>query len=511
MKLLIYVAGTLILLSLSSCEKRWEDHYDQRPETVDMNVWEALQQDPELSLFVQYVKEFSYDTLFQTTDVFTLFVPDNTAMNTLNENGSVTTRLLDYHISRHYIQSQNIKGKKKIQTLAEKFALFENTGRTVHFDEAEAQFESPLYQNGKYFVLDEVAMPRPNLYEYYELENPLLIDYIDSHDSIILDRELSRPIGFDENGNTVYDTVSEVFNEFEHEFFPVSEESRNKTATFVFPREEDYNAALTEMALFFGGDYQDYSDIPIDWQYEVLVPYLLEHGVFENLIEPSEFIPPPFPDTLKMKNILGDSIYVEYEPVDQALCSNGYAYNYNDFQIPDTLYKSAQRTEGESLLEQIGTTRFAWNEDVSVSSSVSFEPLREYAASASNDSVLRVPFLRGYNQDFELEFNIEALFPGKYQMIVRTQMYVGGIYDIYVNDELVLSIDYYHYAINWEMWRSVTGEWFLPEGPYNRFDCWVDKKNEYGNTKVKFVYREPGNVQNNGLVIDYIDFVPFDD
>jgi hypothetical protein len=511
MKLTRYIAGTLLLLGLFSCEKKWEEHYNSDPETVNMNVWDAIQQNPDLSLFAQYVKEFKYDTLFLSDNAYSLFIPDNNAMTALTDTGTVTASMLDYHISLHFIQSRNVQGLKRIQTLAEKFAFFENTGSELYFDEITIQVESPLYLNGKYFVIDQVALPKPNLYEYFYVENPVLTAFIDSHDSIILDKELSRPIGFDEYGNTVYDTVSEIYNLFEEKYFPVSKELRSKTATFVFPREEDYNNALTEMALALGESYQDYNDIPIDWQFDVLIPYILDHGVFENLIEPSEFIPPPPPDTLKMKNILGDSVYVEYEPVDQAFCSNGFAYNYADFAVPDTLFTGGQRIEGEWLLQQVGANKFAWLEEVNLVSDASYEPLREFGADASNDSIVRVPFQLGYTGTYELEFNVDKLFPRKYLMVVRTHMYVGGIYDIYVNDELVAEIDYYDYVRGRELWKSVTGIRYKPEGGYNRFDCWVQNNAPYGEMKVKFVYKEPGNVQSNGLVIDYIDFVPYDD
>ncbi len=511
MKLFRYIAGGFFIMILSGCEKKWEDHYQAQPETVDMNVWDAVQENPDLSLFVQYIKEFRYDTLFLTDHPYTLFVPDNEAITLLTDTGSVTRSMIDYHISVHFIQSRNISGKKKIQTFAEKFALFENTGREIYFDNIQLQFESPLYLNGKYFIMDKVAVPRPNLYEFFAIENPILTDFIDSQDSIILDRELSRPIGFDEFGNTIYDTISEIYNPFEEDFFPVREEFRSKTATMVFPKEEDYNDALTEMAQTLGEVYQDYNDIPITWQYGVLIPYLLEQGVFENMIEEHEFLQPPYPDTLKMKNILGDSILIEYEPVEQTLCSNGYAYNYLDFSVPDTLFTGAYRMEGEWLLEQIGLNKYAWYEDVTVNSDVSYAPMQEFIGTASNDSILRVSFTKGYDGDYSVEFKVETLFPRRYLMVVKTHMYMGGIYDIYVNDELVATIDYYDYVLNRELFYSVTGERYRPDGGFNRFDCWVENKNEYGNATVKFVYREPGKVLSNGLVIDYIDFVPYDE
>ena len=203
MHLKIRIIALVLAFFLSGCDKKaWDDYYNDQPETVDQNIWTVIQTDGDLSLFAGYIKEFHYDTLFNGDDPYTLFIPTNDAFNNLLDTGSITRSILDYHISRHYIQSMNVAGIKKIQTFAEKFALFERAGSSVYLDGVEMTFESPLYRNGKYFILDRVAIPRPNLYQFYAINNPVLKDYIDSKDSIILDREKSRPLGFDEDGNT---------------------------------------------------------------------------------------------------------------------------------------------------------------------------------------------------------------------------------------------------------------------------------------------------------------------
>jgi hypothetical protein len=95
-------------------------------------------------------------------------------------------------------------------------------------------------------------------------------------------------------------------------------------------------------------------------------------------------------------------------------------------------------------------------------------------------------------------------------MVIMTHMDVGGIYDVYVNDELVTTFDYYTFirlrGLNW----SVTGARYLPQGRFNKFDCWVENITEYGIAKIKFEYKGPSTmVVTNGLVIDYIEFIPY--
>ncbi|TVR69685.1 MAG: hypothetical protein EA408_12395 [Marinilabiliales bacterium] len=511
------ITGTIIsiamIFAMAGCEERWQDHYLSTPETVNENVWAAIQNNQDLTSFVEYIKENKYDTLFLSNDSYTLFIPDNEAIVRFREEDEVTTRLLDYHISRHVIQSSSITGKVKVQTLAEKFALLDNTGANLLFDDIAVSYESPLYENGKYFILSEVGFPRPNIYEYFAANNPILKSYIDDLDSIIVDMEKSRPIGFDEEGNTIFDTVAIIYNEFEEEFFPVRKEFRNRTATIVFPNEPEYNQALTEMAEFMG-TYQDHTDIPVEWQKDILIPYLLEQGVFENMIEERTFRIPTNRDTVKMKNILGDSVIIEYTVANRVICSNGYVYSYENFQVPDTLYKGAVNFEGESLLRETGINRYAWRENVTIVSDMAFTPNRDYNANASNDSLFRVAFPSRYSGTYSIEFKIRNLFPRKYLMVVGTNMNVGGIYDIFVNDELVRTMDWADYQrFRGQVLPSVTGELarrHVPRGTLNSFDAFVDNKAEYGETRVRFVYKEPGNVLLNGLALDNIMFIPYD-
>ncbi len=500
----------ITLIIMTGCEDKWNDHYNKTPETVDQNVWDAIQGNSDLSMFVEYIKQYQYDTLFLTDNPYTLFVPTNDAVTEHLQSDSITASVLDYHISVHFIQSSSIEGKRKIQTLAEKFALLDNSGSSIRFDNIVLDYESPLYRNGKYFTMQKVGHPRPNIYEFFAANNPILKDYIDAQDSIIVDRERSRPIGFDEEGNTVYDTVAIIYNEFEEEFFPVREEFRNRTATVVFPRENEYNEALTNMANYLG-TYQDYRDIPLEWQNKILIPYLLEYGVFENMIEEITFMTPTNRDTVKMKNILGDSINIDYQVEDKVICSNGYVYSYANFQIPDTLYKGSVKFEAESLVRQVGINRFAWRESARVISDRAFAPLRDFNTSASNDSLLRVSFPPNYTGAFSLEFKVRNLFPRKYLMVVGTNINLGGIYDIYVNDELVRTFDWGEYQQTFGLLWSVTREWrYIPTGTFNKFDAFVDNRADYGETRIRFVYKGPGNVLHKGLTIDNLEFIPYD-
>lgn len=499
-----WIIIALVFTGLSACDDTWNEHYGTIPETVDQNVWEVLKAESNASKFVELVEKFQLDTLFDDkyNDVYSLFVPSNEAVERFAAKQEIRVDDVAYHIARFFIQPNNINGTRKIQTYLLKFAQFENKNGELKYDGIPVTESGPLYVNGRIFYLNEMVSPKPSLYEYIAIHNPALKRYIDEQDSIILDKELSIPIGFDDEGKTIYDSVITVINKFEEEFFEVSEEFRLKTATLVFPDQALYEQALTKMAITIGSGYTTHEDISEEWQQDVLIPYLLEKGVFENQLEPAEFNR----DTLK--NILGDEVIIDYRPVNRFICSNGYAYNYSMFEVLDSLYQRPQRFEMEWLLKTLGKDRYAWMDSVKVQSDQTFVPSNNFVVTASNDSILQVAFPKGYEGQFNVEFKSKPLFPRRYLVKIRTHMDYGGIYDIYINDQLVKTFDYYDFVRSRGIIQSaVAGVRYIPEGRYNNFDFWIENITEYGRATVRFEYKGPGRAPNQGFIIDYMEFV----
>jgi hypothetical protein len=504
MRNLVYIIiAIFFVFGLAGCEEKWDEHYSDVPETINKSIWDALKADNETSEFAKLVEQFGLDSIFNHDDVHTFFVPSNEAIKQYTDTAEIKKSHIAYHILHQFIQPNNIEGKRKMQTLFLKFAQFEKSGDQYLYDGIPVSFTSPLYMNGRYFILDKVATPNPSLYEYISQNNSALKKFIDDQDSIILDKELSEPIGFDDDGNTIYDSVVTVLNRFEEEYFEVSEEMRVKTATLVFPTQGKYNQALTNMALDMG--YNTYDDIPVGWQQDVLVPFLIEHGLFSNMIEENEF------KGDSVKNILGDSVALRFEPVNKTICSNGYAYDYSEFEVLDSLYNSPLRTEGESLTDALGSDRYVWKDSVIVESDKTYRPLSLYVNGSSNDTIMRVQFDKGYEGIFNLEFKTQPLFPRKYLFVVRTNIDFGGEFDIYVNNELVRSFDYkefMRFAGGQIMPSVVSGERYVAQGRFNKFDFWVDNIIEYGRANIRFEYKGPSDTKKNGIFIDYVGYYP---
>ena len=113
---------TAFILSILGCKtENWDEHYNKQPETINTNVWEAVKSRSELSRFVELMVKYKFDTLFQSDNTYTLFVPDNNAIDKLIKSHDIGAAMLSYHISQHFIQPVDIQGKRKLQPWTKNF------------------------------------------------------------------------------------------------------------------------------------------------------------------------------------------------------------------------------------------------------------------------------------------------------------------------------------------------------------------------------------------------------
>lgn len=495
-----------ILLLITGCDT-WEEHYVDPGGNLEINLWEAISADPAFSAFVELAEQYSIDTIFETNNAYTVFVPGNEGMNSVDFDQTDPVTFLKSHIASTLFLTRNITNETKLQTLSGKFAVLKEDQDSYFFNNTLIASQSDLHYNGIYYSLEGASQPFDNLFQYVERINPSIAAYIESQDSVYLDLEKSKPVDINAQGEIIYDSVMISINLFELLYFPLSEEFRDNRATLVIPTEEQYELALDEVRSALNLDAT--FEIPKVWQYDVLIPFILDHGLFEDELAAVDF------STSKLKNIRGDSVIISYAAENMYECSNGVAYQYDDFSIPDSLYLEGYRQEGEYLAESQGLGLFAWksSEIVRITGETSFAPtLQRVNNIASNDSILFVDFGNNFTGAYDIEFRIENVFPGQYQFIWRSNPRFGGVYAVYINgeqQELPFGFDEFDLDYLRNGVVSVTGQqYFYPENGYNKLDCLATIE-EFGDVWVRLEYIGPGKNDDNGLIIDYVELVPY--
>lgn len=505
--------NTILIIIVSvvlafSCTKEWDAHFYNEEESVNVDLWDTLQTMDQYSEFVKYVKQYKLDTIIESLNTLTLFIPGNNAFKDyLQTDTAGFSETLNYHITPTYFMIRNVKDYYKLKTLEGKYAIISNQNNTYAFDGINISYTSPSYLNGKFYELDSVALPKPNLYQYISRNSNAIIKYIDTQDSIILDKEKSKPIGFNDQGQTIYDSVVTVINLYEEEYFAITQEYENITATIVVPDNESYINALNNMALLLGGSYTSYTDIPLDWQYKDLIPVLLNKGTYGGIFSPEDF------NYRRIANVLGDSILIDFEidPNSKYICSNGVVYNYKSFIVGDSLFRE-KKLEGEEVALSIGLNNFIWDDEfVTVTGNKSYQPKKLWVPAASNDTTVEVIFSQDYHGKYTPSFKLKRVFPGRYRLIWRTNYRTSGIYSVYLNDEkLILGLEAFEEFDT----RQLTTGFFSILGyklyPDSKGFCTVDARidiEEYGDVIIKFEYKGPGESSENGFSIDYLQLL----
>ncbi len=503
----IYMYSILLGIIITSCNKEWDEHYEVQNSTSSDRLWNSINENPDYSEFIKHTTNLQLDTFIKSSISKTLFIPTNEAfMEYFSGDTGGFREVMSYHLVPSFYMVSSVESKDRVYTLAEKFGLIEYLNENYYFDGNIIGYSSPLFIDGKYYEVDNVVTPKPNLYQYLKLNNKVFSNYIDTKDSVILDLEKSKPIGFNEFGETVYDSVTTVTNFFEKEYFEISDEFRDIKITMVLPGSNDYNNALDAIC----SDLQDYSsheDIPVEWQHNRLLPLLLEKGIYGGLKDPEDFL------LDRTVNIIGDSVDIDFIPDanSKVICSNGIYYNYTDFSLNFSDY-GEHTIEGESMIEPLGLGKFIWNDLADIEPEGAYNPIEQFVESASNDSAMSMVFSSGFEGDFSITFKINYVFAGDYRLVWRTNQRKTGVYSIYVNDELVKigleERDEYDTSKMIRGFFSVLGYKLYPD---KLGFCDVDANVNipaYSDVKIRIEYQSPGDdPSNNGFSMDFVKLI----
>lgn len=507
------VAIIVVVLGLFACTDQWEQHFNGFQETANQSMWDAIKKQSKYSEFVRLVEEFHLDSVFQKEESFTVFIPTNEALGTLNtESGDVKT-ILQYHFLDYVLNTINISSSRLIQTSTGKFTTIEFVNGSYNYNGVPINYSSPLYKNGNFYELAEVAYPKPNLYEYISQNTSILKEYIDSYDSILLDLNNSKPLGFNGQGQVIYDSIYQVVNYFDSLYYAVNTEDRFKGATFILFDDNQYENALDKMAQNIGNGIETASDIPKVWQNQVLIPKMINIGLFPKLLQYDELGPG------KLKNVSGDSVLVDISNIDpdsKFLCSNGIVYKYQNFEIPEEFYKGELRMEGEHMVDSVGLGIYVWKPEIKVwgtSNAVSVNPSVSKSIGAENDSLVSIQFPdQPFYGEFNVEFNFRNVFPQKYLLVWGANFRPSGLYQFFVNDKLVREFD--TFTLRSYVWKSDFSDMYFPQNGNNRFDAFVDNITEYGNVKITVKYVGTGGTSSikptNGFNIDFVSLIPIE-
>lgn len=216
MKTLMKLLASLILVvGMWSCtHPAWEEHYSSNTgNVIDKTLKEALESDPELSSFVDFLKaeDIDYLDIFGHSQSYTIWAPTNEAWEGFDASDRDNLfQTLKNHVSRYPYLTTDVPAEGiNLHLMDNKYIRFSRQGDKFYFGSQELIASDASYKNGILHKISGVEPYVPNVYEYIQLTPGLdsLKQFINQYHTSTFDEANSLVLGVDENGQTMYDSV----------------------------------------------------------------------------------------------------------------------------------------------------------------------------------------------------------------------------------------------------------------------------------------------------------------
>lgn len=249
---------TLGILFLVSCEDTWDKHFENKEQgegnRSSSNLYEYLQQKPEYSKFFELVQSTTAGQELAKNQVLTCWAVNNDGMPDLSALTSVEREnLVKNHINNMALYTPKLSDGKVIKMLSGKNLVLQlNESGEYLLDGVALMNMNQLCSNGVVHELAGPVMPRQNIFEYMMSmgeEYSIFRNYLLSLSDTLFRPDLSFPVGVNETGNTVYDSVFTIANPF---FSRANIQDENNEYTLFLPSDAVIKESIAEISSFYG-------------------------------------------------------------------------------------------------------------------------------------------------------------------------------------------------------------------------------------------------------------------
>ena len=259
-------------LFMTSCSDTWDDHNNRAAEGVEEGtLWQAIQQNPELSNFSSVVEACGYDKSLASAQVFTVFAPTNScfskeeadkliaAYNT--EKGKVDDR--DNSTIKEFLQNHIALYNYSVSQFSNDTIMMMN-GKNILLTSSKIgnsplTSSNKLYDNGVLFTVGSQIDYFPNVFEYMRRDAELDSLYSFFYNERFYRKEFqaSKSVeGGIVDGRTIYlDSVFRQQNDlFDSQFLNARLNNEDSTYWMLMPTNEAWRKLVDEYQNYFNYD-----------------------------------------------------------------------------------------------------------------------------------------------------------------------------------------------------------------------------------------------------------------
>src|SRR5210317_2492140 len=124
----------ILLLTLISACNVWDEYYEHDSQEAGINLWLTITEDPSFSGFVSLVEEHELDTIFFSNNSYTVFLPSNAGLDSIDFSVTDPLTFIRSHIVNTIYLLRNVNGAEKLKTMSGKFMVLEEIEGSYYFN-----------------------------------------------------------------------------------------------------------------------------------------------------------------------------------------------------------------------------------------------------------------------------------------------------------------------------------------------------------------------------------------
>jgi uncharacterized surface protein with fasciclin (FAS1) repeats len=245
----------LITAVFSACKKQWDERSEVADQQLDINVMQQIQANANLSTFAGYLTTLGYDKVLATTKTYTIWAPDNQALQNIDPAIVADTARLRFFVNNHIANLTFLTSKPQPSLTVTMLNNKKLTFTATAIDEATITAANQYVRNGVVHVINRILSPKLSIWEYVRNLNTvgaLHKQYLLRQDSTYIDTSKATSTGLDPiTGKPILvpGTGLVTINKYLNRVANLANE--DSTYTYIVLTDDAYNAERNKVSRFF--------------------------------------------------------------------------------------------------------------------------------------------------------------------------------------------------------------------------------------------------------------------
>jgi uncharacterized surface protein with fasciclin (FAS1) repeats len=321
----------VFILLFTACKDKWEDHNALKQSVLSVTLNNLIAGNSSLSTFTGYLKQTGYDKILASSKTFTVWAPDNDALNNLDAGIINDSSKLAQFVKNHITYQEyptNLGGiSVKMKMLSGKCIQYASGQTQIEGAAIDMTNSNQYCLNGLLHVIKAPLLPKLSIWEYFTSLTDTSVSVQKNYVQTSLVDKVFDPVhsiqtGFDRNGRPKYDTVWMYRNQF---LYYVSDLSNEDSVYTYFILKNTASQGVYSKLLPYVKDTTPYASFNMD--------FYAKWNLFKDVVVRGKYTRDNLPATLtSTMGIVIPTVNITIESQFEA--SNGMVYVVSGFDIP---------------------------------------------------------------------------------------------------------------------------------------------------------------------------------